>query len=111
MDKKNVYITTGCSGNGITYAAIAAMLLKDLINDKENKWETIYNPSRFKILKSGKTFLKEVFTGTFDYIKSKLGDSEHGMLDKLKSDEATIIKHEGSVYGVYRDHENHRSRQ
>lgn len=48
-DDKNVFITTGASGNGMTYGAVAAMLLTDLIDGRPNPWETLYDPSRTPI--------------------------------------------------------------
>jgi glycine/D-amino acid oxidase-like deaminating enzyme/nitrite reductase/ring-hydroxylating ferredoxin subunit len=58
MGKKNVYITTGDSGNGMTHGTIAGILLTDLILKRDNPWEDVYNPSRIRI-HSGKEFVKE----------------------------------------------------
>jgi glycine/D-amino acid oxidase-like deaminating enzyme/nitrite reductase/ring-hydroxylating ferredoxin subunit len=41
-----VYVATGFSGNGMTYSAITALLLADLIAGLENPWAEIYEPSR-----------------------------------------------------------------
>ena len=46
MDKANVYIATGDSGNGMTHGTIAGMLLTDLIQGSDNVWSTLYEPSR-----------------------------------------------------------------
>lgn len=46
VDRKNVYIVTGDSGNGMTHAAIAAMLIPDLIMERENPWTSLYDPAR-----------------------------------------------------------------
>lgn len=49
MDKrKNIFIATGDSGNGMTHGTIAGMLLSDLIQGKKkkNRWTRLYNPSR-----------------------------------------------------------------
>jgi glycine/D-amino acid oxidase-like deaminating enzyme/nitrite reductase/ring-hydroxylating ferredoxin subunit len=44
--RKNIFIATGDSGNGMTHGTIAGMLLSDLILGKSNKWTSLYNPSR-----------------------------------------------------------------
>lgn len=49
LDHGNIYIITGDSGNGMTHSTIGALLISDLINGKKNKWETIYDPSRYKL--------------------------------------------------------------
>lgn len=53
-----VYIATGDSGNGMTHGTIAGMLITDLINNKPNPWEKIYDPARITLKASG-DFLKE----------------------------------------------------
>ena len=45
-EKKNVFIATGDSGNGITHGTIAGIILTDLILGKTNPWVPLYNPSR-----------------------------------------------------------------
>jgi len=45
LDKDNVFIATGDSGNGMTHGTIAGILLTDLIMKRENAWETLYDPS------------------------------------------------------------------
>lgn len=42
----NIYIATGFAGNGMTYGAISALLLADLIVGNENPWAELYRPSR-----------------------------------------------------------------
>jgi glycine/D-amino acid oxidase-like deaminating enzyme/nitrite reductase/ring-hydroxylating ferredoxin subunit len=54
-DEPNVYIVTGDSGSGMTYGAIAGMLLTDLILGKENPWASLYDPARIT-LKAGLQF-------------------------------------------------------
>ena len=44
--EKRVYIVSGGSGNGMTYGAVAAELLSDLIEAKPNVLEKLYDPSR-----------------------------------------------------------------
>lgn len=49
LDDDNVYIATGDSGQGMTHGTIAGMLLTDLIQGRENKWENLYSPSRVRV--------------------------------------------------------------
>lgn len=44
--KHNQYVAAAFSGNGMTYSAIAAMLIKDLIIRSSNPWTRVYNPLR-----------------------------------------------------------------
>jgi nitrite reductase/ring-hydroxylating ferredoxin subunit len=106
MDKDNVYIVTGDSGNGMTHGTIAGMLITDLINGKENKWEKIYAPSRFKVFTAGKTFFKEFVGGFFAYLKEKRADIQSIEYTTIEKGEAKIVEIEGKKVGAYRDEED-----
>lgn len=67
MDKKNVFIATGDSGNGMTHGTIAGMLLTDLIQGRENSWASLYEPSR-KPLRAAKSFAKETINMAAQYV-------------------------------------------
>lgn len=45
-DHGNVFIVTGDSGNGMTHATIAAIVLPDLIEGSEHPWTDLYSPGR-----------------------------------------------------------------
>jgi glycine/D-amino acid oxidase-like deaminating enzyme/nitrite reductase/ring-hydroxylating ferredoxin subunit len=106
MDKDNVYIVTGDSGNGMTHGTIAGMLITDLINGKENRWEKLYAPSRFKIFSSGKTFFKEFIGGFFSYLINKPTDIKSIEFTAIEQNEGRIVEIEGKKVGVYRDQED-----
>lgn len=103
IDKNNIYIATGDSGNGMTHGTIAGILLTDIINEKENAWEKLYSPSRFKIFSAGKTFFKELAGGTLAYIKNKSHDSKPVEVGTILSNEGKIIEVDGEKFGAYRD--------
>jgi glycine/D-amino acid oxidase-like deaminating enzyme/nitrite reductase/ring-hydroxylating ferredoxin subunit len=104
-NKENVYIATGDSGNGMTHATIAGMLIRDIITDKKNKLEKIYDPGRVKIFKAGKTFLKEFVGGFINYLKTKPGSADETSLRELKNTEGKIFEFAGKKIGAYRDEE------
>lgn len=58
MDKDNVYIITGDSGNGMTHCTIGAMLITDQIMGRKNPYEELYNPGRIS-MRSAANYLKE----------------------------------------------------
>ena len=58
LDKDNVFIATGDSGNGMTHGTIAGILISDLISGRDNEWEALYEPSR-KTLRALPEFAKE----------------------------------------------------
>lgn len=103
FDKSNVYIITGDSGNGMTHGTIGAMLITDLIHKRENKFEDLYDPSRFKALNAGSVFVKEFVGGFRNYMKAKKKDKEEGEVNAIKTNEGKIIELSGKKYGVFCD--------
>jgi glycine/D-amino acid oxidase-like deaminating enzyme/nitrite reductase/ring-hydroxylating ferredoxin subunit len=59
MDKDNVFIVTGDSGQGMTHGTIAGILLTDLIQGRENPWADLYDPGR-TTLRAAKEYVSEL---------------------------------------------------
>lgn len=106
MDSKNIYIVTGDSGNGMTHGTISGLLIPDLILGRENKYEDIYSPSRFKIFKKGSVFFKEVAGGFVAYLKNKPDHPENENVYEIKTGEAKVVEIDKKKYGVFVDEKN-----
>ena len=100
MDKDNVFIATGDSGNGMTHGAIAGILLTDLIMGRKNAWESIYDPSRIT-LKALPAFAKENLNVAVQYTDLVAGDVDS--VDEIKPGAGAIIARGLSKVAVYRD--------
>lgn len=101
MDRNNVYVITGDSGNGMTHSTIGAMLITDQIMGKENAWEELYNPSRIS-LKATPEFLKEngnvaVQYGDWLSVKSKPHFAD------LAPGEGTVFRDGVKMVAAYKD--------
>ena len=105
-DGENIFIATGDSGNGMTYANIAAGLITDLISGRKNKYEEIYSPGRFELFKAGKFFLKEVVGGFISYIKDKSDIKESAEIRQLNINEGGVFEIDGKKCGIYKDNKN-----
>lgn len=105
LDRDNVYIVTGDSGNGMTHCTIAGMLITDLITGKENKWKQIYAPSRFT-LKTSSHFFKEAMYTLKDFLKTSPDHKDAAELSSVKTGEGKIVNLQQKKYGVFRDKEN-----
>lgn len=98
---KHVYIATGDSGNGMTHAAIAGMLLRDLVLGRENPWAPIYDPSRVS-LRTLPSFLGEnlnVAAQYRDYFTGGDAPSE----DEVEPGDGHVIRHGLRKVAVHRD--------
>jgi glycine/D-amino acid oxidase-like deaminating enzyme/nitrite reductase/ring-hydroxylating ferredoxin subunit len=103
MDKDNIYIVTGDSGNGLTNAGVAAILLTALIIKGEHPWKDLYSPSRFKLFTAGKVFMKEVIGGLTQYMKTKPHNTERDVIAEMKAGDGRIVELRGRKYAVYKD--------
>jgi glycine/D-amino acid oxidase-like deaminating enzyme/nitrite reductase/ring-hydroxylating ferredoxin subunit len=102
MDHDNVYIVTGDSGNGMTHCSFAGMLITDLINGKENKWEKLYSPSRFTFKESLQVF-KQVIREFISYAKQSPNFKGAQELSSVKTGEGKVLDMLEQKFGVYRD--------
>jgi glycine/D-amino acid oxidase-like deaminating enzyme/nitrite reductase/ring-hydroxylating ferredoxin subunit len=102
FDKKNIYIITGDSGNGITHGTIAGLLIPDLILGRENPWEKLYNPSRLHVFTTGNVWFKEFVGGFTAYLKTE-EDGKDVKLSDIKTGQGEIIEFEKEKYGAYCD--------
>ncbi len=103
---QNIYIATGYSGNGMTYSAIAAMIFRDLLLEKENKSDELYNPTR-KNLKSAGNFLKENVNVIKEMVTGHLESGDRETSEQLSPGEGAIVKKGLAHLAVYRDDEGH----
>ena len=101
MDASNVYVVTGDSGNGMTYGTIAAILITDLIEERPNSWQSLYDPSR-KSLRSARTFAGEAVRMAAQYADwVKPGDVKH--VDDVEPDAGAVMNEGLSPVAVYRE--------
>lgn len=104
LDKDNVFIATGFSGNGMTYGTITGMLLTDMILGRENSWTTLYDPSR-KTLRAAQTFAEETINMVIQYGDwLTAGDVED--VAHIPAGTGAIVRHGLTKYAVYRDEES-----
>ena len=110
-EKKNIFIATGDSGNGITHGTIAGIILTDLIIDKTNPWVSLYNPSRVPREKSNnsqdsKNIKKKEENNNEQESSSKYKDNKMNKpsFQDLDIDQGIVLEEE--KIAAYRDSNN-----
>jgi glycine/D-amino acid oxidase-like deaminating enzyme/nitrite reductase/ring-hydroxylating ferredoxin subunit len=101
MDKENVYIATGDSGQGMTHGTIAGILIPDLIMGRPNRWAKLYDPSRLSFKAAG-DFLKEninVAAQYRDWVTG--GDVSH--VNDLDHGQGAVVRRGLKKIAAYRD--------
>ena len=98
-----VYIATGFSTDGLTYGVLSAMILDDVLNDRENPWEETYRLKRFTPEKSAKEFLMGNINVMKQYLEVFPGQSEADSFSDLRAGEGKVVEKGTAKFAVYRD--------
>lgn len=101
MDADNIYVATGDSGMGMTHGTIAGMLICDLIQERPNRWATLYDPSRIRAGAAAE-FLKENLNVAAQYT-SYVTPGEVTSLDEIPPNSGAVVREGLNKVAVYRD--------
>ncbi|MBC7419213.1 MAG: FAD-dependent oxidoreductase [Bdellovibrio sp.] len=101
LDRDNVYVITGDSGNGMTHCTIGALLITDQIMKRKNAWEDLYNPGRVS-LRATAEYLKEnrnVAAQYGDWFSAKPKPDVHS----LHRDEGVVFRDGFKMVAAYKN--------
>jgi len=101
MDKENVYIATGDSGNGMTHGKIAGIILNELVQGRTHQWAKLYDPSRIR-LRAAPEYVKENVNVAEQY-KDWFTSGEADDVAAIQAGEGAVIGHGRGKIAVYRD--------
>lgn len=98
---QNVYFASGYSGNGMTYANIAARLMSDLVLGRENPYADLYSPARIKPLASAVDYVKENLNVAAHWIGDRMSKSDD-QIAEVRPGEGRIVEVDGRQIAAYR---------
>ncbi len=106
LDRENVYVATGDSGQGMTHGTLAGIIITDLIAGRENPWKRLYEPARSSGVRDLGEFVKDGANMALQYAKWLMpGDTDNEM-DVPRGSGAVIRQGAGKI-AVYCDEEGH----
>lgn len=97
----SILIATGYRKWGMTNGITAALLLTDIILEKENPYKELFSPSRLYLEPAFASFITNNVDVAKHLIKGKLGGVETSK--ELSPDEAAIFRIDGKKVGCYKD--------
>ena len=95
-------VATGFNAWGISNGTAAAMLIADLVTDRDNPWADLYDAARIKPIAGGKEFLTENAQVAAHLIGGYLSRKLHDFAE-LGPGEAAILKVDGHNVAGFRD--------
>ena len=98
---KNIFVSMGDSGQGLTHGVAGAMLNAALILGEQHPWQNLYNPTRVP-LKAAKNYLRENAT-TLTNLAEYIAPGELRSLDQLRRGQGAIIRHGLEKIAAFRD--------
>ncbi|WP_412465952.1 FAD-dependent oxidoreductase [Pedobacter sp. KLB.chiD] len=100
---KGIYVATGFNGNGMILGSLSAVLISDLILEKENPYEKLFRPSRLKPIAGFTEFVKENADVAYHFVADRLGTEIIKSTDELAKNEGKIVEFDGEKLALYKD--------
>jgi len=102
---KNIWVSTGYAGQGMTFGTVGAMLVSDLILGVSNPWADLFDPARNRPHMTTKEFITENLHFPAHLLADRLttADVEARSTEEVKKGEGKIIKVEGRKVAAFRD--------
>lgn len=98
----NVYVATGFKKWGMTSSMVAAMIIHDMILEKENDFSEVFSPRRFDMSASMKNGANDLVKTAKNFIAQRISiPDEH--LENIEPGHGGIIEYNGKKAGVYKD--------
>lgn len=99
---ENVYIVTGDSGNGMTNGTLAGIIIPDLIADRTNPWEELYDPARKTVQALG-DYIRENVDFPGHMISDRVSPGELSSTEEVPVGEGAILRKGLTKVAVYKD--------
>ncbi len=97
------FVATGYSGNGITFGTLAAMLIRDAIVGRRNRWSKLFAPQRKQVHGGVWNYLSENLEYPYYMLKDRMAAGEGKSLRSLRRNQGKILKLNGARVAAYRD--------
>jgi glycine/D-amino acid oxidase-like deaminating enzyme/nitrite reductase/ring-hydroxylating ferredoxin subunit len=98
-----IFVATGYSGNGMTYATLAAMVLADQLQEKENQWSDLLDATRIKPIASAKAFVAENVDFPKTLVRDRIPLPGLEALGEISPGEGRVLSVRGNRLAVYRN--------
>ena len=100
----NLYVATGFNKWGMTSSMVSAMIISDMILEKENDFSEIFSPRRFDLSLSINNIANDLIETAKNFIAQKvyIPSSE---IEHIKNGHGGIIEYNGEKVGVYKNKE------
>ena len=100
----NVYVATGFNKRVMTSSMVSAMIISDMILDKENDFSEIFSPKRFDLSLSIGNIANDMIETAKNFIAQKIYIPS-SKIEHIKNGHAGIVEYNGDKIGVYKNND------
>ena len=100
--KGGLLVATGFDAWGISNGAAAAMIIADLVAERENPWVDFFDAGRLDVVHGAGKFVKGNAAVAAELIGNRLTSKPEG-IDALRPGESAVLKIDGENMAVFRD--------
>jgi len=97
------FISTGFSGNGLTFGTVAALMARDWVAGKKNAWSALFDSTRTVPISKAIEYVRENFDYPYYMVKDRLTSLKSASPECLGCEEGKLMELNGSRVAVYRD--------
>jgi glycine/D-amino acid oxidase-like deaminating enzyme/nitrite reductase/ring-hydroxylating ferredoxin subunit len=101
--EERVLMATGFAKWGMTGGTAAALLLADVLLDRENPAAELFDPSRLTLRASAPRLVKENALAGLHFVGDRVSQSRPRPIEDLQPGEGDIVRHDGETVAAYRD--------
>lgn len=99
---EGIYCATGFNGNGMMLGSISAKILSDLILNKNNRYKTLFDPSRIKPIDGFTEFVKENADVAYHFVADRVAIHDTDSVKRVPAGHGKVIEVDGQKMAVYR---------
>ena len=103
LGSERIWVATGFNKWGLTAGTAAAMILTDLIQERENPWAGFFNAARADVLPSAKKLITENLDVAKRFVGDRIRSAAAPKLHELTPGHGAIVSHDGKKVAAYRD--------
>ncbi|MQM28756.1 FAD-dependent oxidoreductase [Glycomyces albidus] len=98
-----LYVACGFGGWGMTNGVVAARVITGLVTGTAPMWATMFDPSRFHIVKEAGSIAANQKTVMSHLVGDRIGHAPAQSPDELRPGQGAVIRVDGHLRAVYRD--------
>jgi glycine/D-amino acid oxidase-like deaminating enzyme/nitrite reductase/ring-hydroxylating ferredoxin subunit len=97
------YAATGFCGNGLTFGTLAAVMIADALDGRDNPWVELFEPGRSALRRGLWEYVKQNADYPYYMLRDRFAGAEGRSVRSVRRGQGQVIEHDGEKVAAYRD--------